>query len=59
MNKQTVELINNLSEIYSNIRKRVTDTGEILESDILFIKFYDKFIDDIFDFDKRRKIVNE
>ncbi len=48
MEKKTVDLINQLSEIYASIRKRVVDSGEMLESDIIFIKFYDKLINDMF-----------
>ena len=58
MNKCMVELINNLSEIYASIRQRVTNTGEILESDTIFLKFYDNFINKVFDVDKRREMIN-
>lgn len=54
-----VDLINNLSEVYASIRERVVNTGEMLESDVMFIKFYDKFINDVFDVEKRRKMLND
>ena len=59
MSNYMVKLINNLSEIYSSIRERVVNTGELLESDEIFIKFYDKFKNDAFDVEKRRKMLNE
>ena len=49
MDKKTVDLINQLSEIYASIRERVINEGEFLESDNLFIKFYDSFINKCFE----------
>ena len=59
MNKCMVDLINNLSEIYASIRERVVNEGEMLESDTLFVKFYDNFKNKIFDVEERRKMLNE
>jgi hypothetical protein len=59
MSNSMVKLINSLSEVYSSIRERVVNTGEMLESDVMFIKFYDKFINDVFDVEKRRKMLND
>lgn len=59
MNKYMVDLINNLSEIYASIRERAVNDGELLESDNLFIKFYNNFINDAFDFEKRKEILND
>lgn len=59
MNKGMVDLINNLSEIYANIRERVVNEGEFLESDRMFCDFYNKFIKDIFNVEKRRDMPNE
>lgn len=55
MNKATVDLINELSEIYASIRERVANSGELLESDELFIKVYKSFIDKMFDTKERIK----
>ena len=57
MSKAMVDLINELSEIYSSIRDRVVGSGELLESDELFIKTYKKFIDKMFD--PKDRIKNE
>jgi hypothetical protein len=59
MSKFMVDLINNLSEVYASIRERVVDTGDMLESDTIFIKFYDSFINNAFDVEKRRKMLND
>ena len=59
MNKYMVDLINELSEIYASIRERVINEGELLESDEIFIKFYDKFVNDAFDIEKRREMLND
>lgn len=48
MEKEMVDLINNLSEIYASIRERVVNEGELLESDEIFINFYKKFVDQAF-----------
>lgn len=48
MNKEMVDLINELSEIYASIRERVVNEGEFLESDKIFIKFYKNFINKTF-----------
>lgn len=55
MSKAMVDLINELSEIYASIRERVTNSGELLESDELFIKAYKSFIDKMFDTKERLK----
>lgn len=55
MSKAMVDLINELSEIYSSIRDRVVGSGELLESDELFIKTYKNFIDKMFDTKERLK----
>ena len=48
MNKATVNLINELSEIYASMRDRVANDGELFESDELFILAYRKFLDEMF-----------
>lgn len=48
MNRETVDLINELSVIYASIRKRTIDEGELLESDTLFVKFYNNYINNAF-----------
>jgi hypothetical protein len=59
MNKFIVETINDLSGIYTSIQDRIRNGEELLESDVMFIKFYDKFINDVFDVEKRRKMLND
>ena len=54
-----VETINDLSEIYASIQERIRNGGELLESDNMFINFYKKFTNNVFDFEKRRKIIND
>lgn len=54
MNKATVDLINELSEIYASIRERVANSGELLESDELFIKAYKGFVDKMFNIKERK-----
>lgn len=55
MNKATVDLINELGEILASIRERVVNEGEFLESDHLFIEFYNKFVDKAFNVEKGDK----
>ena len=55
MNKAMVDLINELSEIYTSIRERVANSGELLESDELFIKAYKSFVDKMFEPKERLK----
>lgn len=55
MDKQTVDLINELSEIYASIQERVINEGEFLESDNMFVKFYNNFIDLCFGVKKENK----
>lgn len=52
MNKEMVDLINNLSEIYASIRERVVNEGEFLESDKIFVNFYKNFINKKFNLKK-------
>ena len=59
MNKFMVEIINDLSEIYASIQERIRNGGELFESDIKFMNFYKTFTNDVFDFEKRRKVIDE
>jgi hypothetical protein len=59
MNKFIVETINDLSGIYTSIQDRIRNGEELLESDVMFIKFYNKFINNVFDVEKRRKMLND
>lgn len=55
MEKEMVDLINNLSEIYASIRERVVNESEFLESDKIFIKFYKDFVDKAFNNEKENE----
>lgn len=59
MSKFMVETVNDLSEIYASIQERIRGGGELLESDVMFMNFYKKFTNNVFDFEKRRKIIND
>lgn len=54
MNKFMVDSINELSEIYNSIKKRVTNTKKLLESDRMFIKFYHDFINGVFNIKEKQ-----
>ena len=58
MNKFIVETINDLSGIYTSIQDRIRNGEELLESDILFIKFYKNFVDKAFN-NKKENLKNE
>lgn len=49
MNIKQVEFINDIDSIYRTIIKRIIDTGSLLESDELFLKFYKKYTDKLFE----------
>lgn len=49
MTIKQVEFINDIDNIYRSIIKRIIDTGTLLETDEMFLKFYKKYTDKLFE----------